>query len=58
MDYSKAVNECIARNYDRLSVLLPKGQKAVLKQHAQSMGMSVNALINRLVRQELSRKAD
>ena len=36
-------------NYERLEVVVPKGQKATIKAHAQSKGESVNALIHRVV---------
>ena len=36
-------------NYERLEVVVPKGQKATIKAHAQSNGESVNGLIQRVV---------
>ena len=36
-------------NYERLEVVVPKGQKSTIKAHAASKGESVNALINRVV---------
>lgn len=36
-------------NYERLEVVVPKGQKATIKAHAQSKGESVNGLIQRVV---------
>ena len=45
----KAVNKYISTNYDRLEVVVPKGQKATIKAHAQSKGESVNGLIQRVV---------
>lgn len=36
-------------NYERLEVVVPKGQKATIKAHAKSKGESVNGLIQRVV---------
>lgn len=49
----RAVHKYINANYDRLEVTLPKGQKAVVKAYAAAHGESVNALIARLIAQEL-----
>ena len=40
--------------YDRLAVTIPKGQKAIVEAHAQSKGLSVNGLINTLLREDLN----
>lgn len=47
--YVDAYNE---RNYDRLTVRLPVGEKARLKEQAQARGMSVNAYILLLIGQD------
>lgn len=39
------------RNYDTISLLLPKGTRAKLQQIAKGAGTSVNALFNDLVAQ-------
>ena len=36
--------------YDRINLTVPKGQKDVIKAHADSKGESVNALIQRAIR--------
>lgn len=38
-------NEFARQTYDRLSLVVPKGKKAVLKAYAEKKGISVNALI-------------
>ena len=38
-----------AANLDRISIALPKGQKDIIKAHAESQGESVNGFINRLI---------
>lgn len=47
--YIDAYNE---ENYDRLTVRLPAGGKAQLKERAQSKGLSVNAYILSLIGQD------
>ena len=44
--------------YDRLAVTIPKGQKAAVEAHAQSKGLSVNGLINTLLREDLNISED
>lgn len=45
----KAVNKYMRENYDRIGVTVPKGQKDIIRDHADSMGESVNAFINRAI---------
>ena len=40
--------------YDRLAVTIPKGQKAAVEAHAQNKGLSVNGLVNALLREDLN----
>ena len=49
----KAVNGYIARNYDRINVTIPKGQKQAVEAHAQDKGQSVNGLVNALLRADM-----
>ena len=35
-----------ARNYDRINLTVPKGQKETIKNHAEARGESVNGFIN------------
>lgn len=46
-------NEYIKNNYDRLSVTFPKGYKNIMR---GIDGESVNGYINRLVREDLTRR--
>lgn len=41
--------------YDRVTVIVPKGQKEVLKNHANAKGESVNAFIVRAIRETMER---
>ena len=44
-DKVKYDNDFTRENYDRLSVNIPKGKKAVLQKEAADRGISVTALI-------------
>ncbi len=50
----KAVNKYVKNNYDRINVTFPKGQKAIIKAHADSHGESVNAFITRTVNEAIN----
>lgn len=50
-----AVNKYVKKNYDRINVTFPKGQKDLLKAHASQRGESVNAFIVRAVKETLER---
>ena len=45
----KAVSKYMKENYDELKVRIPKGQKEIIKAHAEAQGESLNAFINRAV---------
>ena len=49
----KAVNKYVKNNYDEIKVRLPKGQKDTIKEHADSMGESVNGFIQRAIKQTM-----
>ena len=49
-EWTRAYNE---KAYDRLAVTIPKGKKALVEEHAQDRGLSVNGLINALLRDSL-----
>lgn len=54
----KATNKYIAGNYDRVNLTLPKGQKDIIKAHAESRGESVNAFIGRAIDNQMERDKD
>lgn len=43
-------NEYARANYDRFSVMLPKGKKSEYMQLAANQGQSLNAVINQLLK--------
>ena len=54
-EWSRSFNE---RAYDRLAITIPKGRKAVVDQYAQGRGLSVNALVNDLLRDAVGMSED
>ena len=46
---TRAQNKYIRNNYDRINLIMPKGDKDRIKQHADQRGESVNAFINRAI---------
>lgn len=47
-------NDYIAKTYDRINLTVPKGQKEILKAHADKYdGGSVNAFINRAIANQM-----
>ena len=44
-----------AANLDRISIALPKGQKDIIKAHAESQGESVNGFISRAIENQMER---
>lgn len=51
---TKANNKWNAKAYDRINLTVPKGQKDVIKAHADSIGESVNGFINRAINQTIA----
>ena len=49
----KATNKWIEKAYDRINLTVPKGQKEVIKAHAEAQGESVNGFINRAIEQAM-----
>lgn len=54
-DAVKYNNEYNAKKYDRITIVVPKGNKEIIQDAAECNGESVNAFINRLIEQELKR---
>ena len=46
-------NRWNVKNYFRINITVPKGNKELVEKFAESQGLSVNSLINRLLSQEL-----
>lgn len=48
-------NKYIAKAYDRINLTLPKGQKEIIKTHAEGRGESVNGFIGRAISETMER---
>ena len=51
----KAVNKYMSQNYDRINLTVPKGQKEIIKAHAEAHSESVNGFINRAIEETMER---
>lgn len=49
----KAVNKYISKNYDRINITLPAGQKDIWKNAAEKAGMSLNDFIRKCVSEKI-----
>ena len=54
----KAVAKYMKNNYDELKVRVPKGQKDIIKAHAESKGESVNGFVNRAINETMQRDGE
>lgn len=50
----RATNKYMAKAYDSLRIVVPRGRKADIEQYAQDHGESINGLVGRLLQRELS----
>ena len=55
---TKATNKYIEKAYDRINLTVPKGEKDRIREHAESMGESVNAFINRAINETIQREQE
>lgn len=49
-------NKWNANNYDRITTLVKKGEKEIIKAYAESKGMSLNGYINQLIKDDMMKK--
>lgn len=50
-----AQNKYISKAYDRINLLVPKGDKEQIQAAADVQGESINGYINRLIKQDMSK---
>ncbi len=50
---TKAKNKYNAKAYDRIALQVKKGQREVIREYAESRGMSLNGYINTLIREDM-----
>lgn len=51
-------NQFNANAYDRINLTVPKGQRDVIKAHAESLGESVNGYLWRLIQEDMARNKE
>lgn len=51
----RANQKYVAKTYEQLKVLVKKGQKEVIKDFAHSNGLSINAYVNKLIKEDMER---
>lgn len=52
---TKANNKWNAKAYDRINLTVNKGQKEIIKAHAEKNGESVNGFINRAIAETIKK---
>lgn len=50
-----ANNRYNAKAYDRINIAVPKGDKDIIKAHAESKGESINGFVNRAIDETMER---
>ena len=50
-----SINKYIGKAYDRINLTVYKGEKDEIRQHAEQHGESVNAFIQRAIREQIQR---
>ena len=48
-------NKYNEKNYDRINLVVAKGKKDIIKAHAEALGESTNAFINRAIAETIER---
>ena len=51
----EANNKYNAKAYDRINLAVPKGQKDIIKAHAERKGESINGFVNRAINETMQR---
>ena len=46
------------KTYDHLNIIIPKGHKDIIKEHAQKKGESVSAYVNRAIDTQMKQEDD
>lgn len=55
---TRAKNKYNSANYDTLRIVIPKGKKDIVVQHAKEMDTTINGLVNELLRKEVAMSKD
>lgn len=52
---TKAQNKYISKAYDRIALVVRKGDKDVIQSHAEQRGESLNGFVNRAIKETIER---
>lgn len=53
----ESINRYMAKAYDRINILVPKGRKDTIKAHAEGRGESMSGFINRAIDQTIQQES-
>lgn len=54
----KAVAKYTKANYDEIKIRVEKGRKAVIQEHAEKRGESLNGYIKRLINEDMAKATE
>lgn len=54
---ASSINRYMAKAYDRINLIVPKGRKEIIKAHAAARGESINAFAIRAMNAQMERDA-
>lgn len=52
---TRASNKYAAKAYDRLNIVVPKGERDKIKAYAATHGESLNAYVTRLIKEDMEK---
>ena len=50
---TESKNKYNAKAYDRIALQVKKGQREIIRKHAEAQGLSLNGYINKLIEQDM-----
>ncbi|RGX51158.1 antitoxin [Anaerotruncus sp. AF02-27] len=53
---TRAKNKYASKAYDRIALQVKKGNRDKIKAHAESLGLSLNAYINKLIDEDMNKE--
>ena len=54
----KAVHKYVKNNYDRINLMVYKGQREVFRNHAEKHGETLNGFVNRAIAELMEREGE
>ncbi|MBR1749604.1 MAG: antitoxin [Ruminococcus sp.] len=53
---TRAKNKYNAKAYDRIALQVKKGQRDIIRKHAEAQGLSLNGYINKLIAKDMGKQ--